>query len=221
MALYAAYAFDEGTGTTAADASGNSRNLTIASGHWSASGHTSNCLISTNNSAGSGTFLPSSTGFTLMAWCKFTSFAAWQSIIQTAQGDYWEVSPTAQWDFYSAGANFNPTASGTLTSNTWYHLAVTGATTGGFNLYTNGTNVFTGGTSLPAATAWTTAEFCGSGESPGNMLMDDLRVYDTVLTGAEITTLMGTPVTGGGGGPTFIASRPRVINTALTRAAYY
>ena len=84
--LVAAYGFDEGSGTTVADASGNGNNGTVTNATWAASGkfgkalqfNGTNALVSIPNAAS----LQLSTGMTLEAWVNpSTVNANWRDVI--------------------------------------------------------------------------------------------------------------------------------------------
>jgi hypothetical protein len=206
--LVAAYAFDEGTGTSATDASGNSNTGAITGATWNTTGKFGNSLTfngATNvvvvNASAS---LNLSTGMTLEAWVYPTvSQQGWRCIIQRATDAYFLQAGS------SAGA-MKPTAGGTFSGtdtyfvapdpvpiNTWSHLAVTwdGAT---MRLYVNGTQVASraqGGT-LQGTAQGAGAVRIGNNTYTENFLgrIDEVRIYNRALSGAEIVTDMNTPV---------------------------
>src|SRR5439155_25946221 len=85
VGLVAAYAFDEGLGTTVADASGNGNNGTVANTVWTASGKYGRAL--TFNGTSSMVTIPDAnsldltTGMTLEAWVNPTALSGWRSTI--------------------------------------------------------------------------------------------------------------------------------------------
>jgi hypothetical protein len=93
----------------------------------------------------------------------------------------------------STGAIKNLTSS-SLTANTWYHVAVTRNTsTGSMELYVNGTRVTSG--SGPAGTCTDPPAIRIGGNQTGdagkyfNGRLDEVRIYERVLSSAEITDL--------------------------------
>jgi hypothetical protein len=200
VALWSAYAFDEGTGTTAADASGNGRNATIGSTNWTASGHTGAAALSSSNRAIASLPITSFTAWTMMFWVKFTNLsAAFQSMAEfNSSTDFLEINSSGIVDLFIANGPISVTAPSALSAGTWVHVAARGNSTS-TDLVINGSQVATAGGQT--STGWTSAEFCGSTSQPGSMACDDLRVYDQRLDDATITNLMGTPVGGADSGP--------------------
>src|SRR5439155_25234045 len=81
----AAYSFDEGTGTTVADASGNANTGSINGATWNSGGKFRNAL-SFNGSSNWVTITHSAvlnltTGMTLEAWVKPAALANWRCVI--------------------------------------------------------------------------------------------------------------------------------------------
>ena len=92
--LVAAYSFDEGSGTTVHDASGNGNNGTIGGATWTTSGKYGNALVfngvsalvTINNSAS----LQLSTAMTLEAWVNPTVVSSiWQDVIYKGNDNYY------------------------------------------------------------------------------------------------------------------------------------
>ena len=82
-ALVAAYSFNEATGTTVADASGNGNTGTLASTTWTTSGKYGNALTFNGTSAtvniNDSALLHLTTGMTLEAWVRPTTVtSAWR-----------------------------------------------------------------------------------------------------------------------------------------------
>lgn len=83
--LVAAYSFDDGSGATAADLSGNGNAATLSGATWSPSGQYGGAAQLNGTSAlvrvADSTSLDLSTGMTLEAWVRPTSFSASQTLI--------------------------------------------------------------------------------------------------------------------------------------------
>ena len=83
--LVAAYGFNEGAGTTAADGSGNNQTGTLNGAAWSSAGKFGGALtfdgatswVTINNS----TLLQLTTGMTIEAWVQTTTPADWRCVI--------------------------------------------------------------------------------------------------------------------------------------------
>ena len=208
--LVAAYGFNEGQGTTTADASGNGLAGTLSNAKWVA-GKFGNALQFTGASNSRVTvantpLLQFTTAFTLSAW---VNPAASQHSEAMVIGK--EIPGNLPYVLYAKGSGIGPDAyvlingnyqlaasANTIPANTWTHLAVTydGAT---LSVYVNGT--------LAASTAVTGNLTTGSGALRiGNNTVfgsegfigsiDEVRVYNRAISAAEIQTDMVTPVSG-------------------------
>ena len=98
--LVAAYGFNEGTGTTIRDISGNGNNGTISGATWTTSGkygnalvfNGANALVTVNNSAS----LQLSTAMTLEAWVNpLVVSNDWQDVIYKGNDNYYLEGPPA------------------------------------------------------------------------------------------------------------------------------
>jgi glucose/arabinose dehydrogenase/chitodextrinase len=203
--LVAAYSFNEGTGTSVADASGNGNTGTINGATWVVAGKYgaalsfdgTNDLVVINHSSS----LSFSTGMTLEAWVLPTAAqSGWRTLIQKevdafflhASGGGAALQPTAGGTFNGSVDYFAPTA---LAVNTWSHVALTwnGST---MRLYINGVEAANHARGGPMQT--TTAPLRIGGNSPyGEFFLgriDEVRVYNRALSAAEIEADMNTPV---------------------------
>ena len=165
------------------------------------------------DSSGS-TALNMTNNFTAMAWMYVPSSPAGgypRTIIGTA-GTSW-----GGWTFGvregSLGVFFRPegyseydsgTANFTLTLGQWYHFAVTKSSTTGLTFYVDGTSVdnvaaYTGDLTPTdvSATSFTLGH-CKQNATWGlyGALLDEVRVYNTVLTASEIVSAAETPEPG-------------------------
>ena len=213
--LVAAYSFDEGSGTTVDDASGNGNNGTVSNTTWSTAGKYGGALqfngtssvVTIPNSAS----LQLSSGMTLEAWVDpSTVNANYRDVIYKANDNFYLEATSDNASKPDAGLIAGGTyadAFGTsaLTTNTWAFLTETynGSTLG---LYVNGTLVSS--TPHTGAIATSTNPMQIGGDSLYGQyfagLIDNVRVYNIALTAAQIQTDMTTPVgsSSGGSGPT-------------------
>jgi hypothetical protein len=203
--LVAAYAFDEGTGTTVADLSGNGRTGTIVSAVWSTSGkygkalsfNGTNARVSIPDAAA----LHLTTGMTLEAWINpSTVSSAWRDVIYKGNDNYYLMattspngSPAAGGTF--AGTNTNLLGTSALPVNTWTHLAATydGAM---LRLYVNGAPV-----SMVARTGALSSSTNPLGIGGDSIfgqyfsgLIDEVRVYNIALPPSQIQADMFAPL---------------------------
>jgi chitodextrinase len=208
--LVAAYAFNEGTGTTVSDSSGNSNNGTVSGATWTASGkygsalvfNGTSALVTINNSAS----LQLTTGMTLEAWVNPSVVnSAWRDVIYKGNDNYYLEGTSASGGAPAAGGTFGTVdatfyGTGALAVNTWTHLALTfdGTTA---RLYVNG--VLASSQTEPANLITSANPLQIGGDSLYGQffqgMIDEVRVYNVALTLAQIQTDMATPIAGGSG----------------------
>ncbi|MCK1597287.1 LamG-like jellyroll fold domain-containing protein [Bradyrhizobium sp. 164] len=221
--LVAAYSFDEGSGTTAGDSSGQSNLATLNNGvAWiagkngrAASFDGVNDFISIPNSASTNI---SGNALTLSMWINPQALASGDSVVI---GKFWNTTMSSpyyqyglelrggnQTDFYIGTSSGALVAAGgtTLPFNQWSHLAITfdGAQV---KTYVNGTLVNTQALSA-TITARGNPMRIGADASTAQFYkgaLDDLRIYNRALTLAQVQSDMTTPV----GNPT--TGSPQVL----------
>ncbi len=209
--LVAAYAFDENSGTTARDASGQANTGTVYGATWTRgkfgsalSFNGTNAWVTMPDTAA----LDLTTGITLEAWVYPIALSGgstngWRTVILK------EAGSTAAYDLYAnqetnapssylsiSGADYGIVGPSPLPLNTWTHLAATydGARQ---RLFINGTQ--------SAERAQTGAVLVSSGvlRVGGNSIwgeyfqgvIDNVRIYNRALTQTELLVNMSTPVT--------------------------
>jgi len=205
--LVAAYAFDDGSGTTATDSSGKTNTGTLVNATWSGAGKFGGAL-SFNGTArvdvANSTSLQLTSAMTLEAWVNpSTVSSVWRDVIYKGNDNYYlegtsdhSGAPDAGGTF--GGANANAFGTTALPVNTWSHLALTydGAT---LSLYVNGALVSSVARTGAIATSTNPLQIGGDGLFGQNFngLIDEVRIYNTALTAAAIQTDMNTAVAGG------------------------
>ncbi len=108
----AAYSFDEGAGTTVADASGSGNGGTIGSATWTPSGKYGNALtfngtsarVTVNDSAS----LDLTVGMTLEAWAYPTALGGWRDVIYKGQNDIYYLEGVSPGGPPAMGGTFSP-----------------------------------------------------------------------------------------------------------------
>jgi chitodextrinase len=206
--LVAAYAFDEGSGTTVNDASGNGNNGTVANGAWSTSGkygkaiqfNGTSTLVTIPDSAA----LHLTTGMTLEAWVNPSSVtSAWRDAIYKGNDNYYLEATSASASkpdagLIGGGSYADAFGTSALPANTWSFLTETydGST---LRLYVNGTQVASTAHTGNIATSTNPLQIGGDSIYGQffNGLIDNVRVYNIALTAAQIQTDQTTAVTTG------------------------
>lgn len=216
QAPVAAYSFNEGTGTKAADSSGNANDLTIPSDAWTVSGK-NNKAASFNGTAASvakandTASLDLGASGTIEAWFKPAALNQWHGLVAKGGANDDNVHNYAlEVDnankarcIIGNGLNAVTLVSNTTLSSTasFYHLAcVWNGTT--VTLYINGAaDNSTGQSLVPSAnlSPLLVGQY-GGGSDPAKGIIDDVRIYNKALTAADITSDMAAPV--GDGAPT-------------------
>ena len=203
--LVAAYAFNEGSGSTTADASGQGNTGTISGATWTASGRFGGALsfngtsswVTVNDAAS----LHLTSGVTLEAWVKLTAVTGWQAAVIKEQPGGLAYSLYSNTDRNVPSGTIHTTSDVNLYGNlkvpvnTWTHLATTydGAT---LRLYVNGAQVSSQAVAGQMPTSTSPLRMGGDsvwGEYL-NGLIDEVRIYNRALSAAEIQTDINTPI---------------------------
>ena len=224
VGLVAAYGFDEGSGATVTDASGNGNNGTISNATWSTAGKYGNALSFNGTNAlltiPDATSLHLSSGMTLEAWVDpSTVDATWRDVIYKANDNFYlEATSTngsaPDGGLIAGGTYADAFGTAKLTANTWAFLTETydGAT---LRLYVNGTQV--AATAHTGAITTSTNPLQIGGDSLYGQffagLIDNVRIYNVARTAAQIQTDESTPV-GSTGGDTTPPSQPGTLSAS-------
>jgi hypothetical protein len=205
--LVAAYNFNQGSGATLTDVSGNNNHGVLANGPvWTTAGKYggaltfdgANDLVSIND----GPSLDLTTGMTLEAWVKPSTAAGWRTILlkeipgNLAYGTYANQSgqrPGAE--IRVGGKTYNTSGNNSLSTITWTHLA---ATYDGSMLrfYVNGIQSASRTVSGPIATSSNPLRIGGNliwGEYFRGQI-DEVRIYNGALTQSQIQADMAAPL---------------------------
>jgi fibronectin type 3 domain-containing protein len=196
--------FDETSGTTAIDA-WSSRSATLATGATWAAG-TINNSINLDGTANGYVTLPAGivsalNDFSITAWVKLDATANWARVFDFGSGTgvYMFLTTrngangTVRYSILApGGAEQQITTTTSLTTGTWYHVAMTQAGTTGI-LYVNGVEVGrnTNLTLKPSSLGNTTQNWIGKSQWPDPLLagkVDEFKIYSRVLSASEIYT---------------------------------
>jgi hypothetical protein len=203
------YPFDDGSGTTAIDATGNGRTATLAGGVGWTTGRSGGAV----NLGGTGAhvampagILAGVTAFTVAGWVRLTAIANWARVFDFGSGTGTNMFFTARSG--SGTARFAITNSGSggeqridapsaLPTGAWTHFVVTQTGNLGI-LYINGAEVARNSamTLRPSNLGSTTQNWIGRSQYSGdpylNAAVDGFRVYSRALSASEISTLFSS-----------------------------
>ncbi|HXE12539.1 MAG TPA: LamG-like jellyroll fold domain-containing protein [Bryobacteraceae bacterium] len=207
--LVAAYGFNEGSGSTVTDLSGNGNNGTITDATWSPSGKFGSALVFNGTSArvniNDSVSLHLSSVMTVEAWINPSAVTSvWRDVIYKGVDSIYLEATSDHSKVPAAGGTFGDNdiaAFGTsaLALNVWVHLAETydGST---IRLYVNGVQVSS--LAQTGAIAPSAKPLQIGGDSDWGQYfkgaIDEIRVYNGALTAAQIQTDMNTPLTAAG-----------------------
>ena len=204
--MFAYYPFDQTAGPTITDASGNGRNGTLSGAATFPAGVIGNGL-SLPGASGDYVTLPSAfiqtlTNITITVWVNVYTDQTWQRVFDfgSSQNVYMFLTShaggaNARFAITTAGNTMEQQLNGTavLPTGAWTHVAIVLGSNGG-TLYINGAVVATN-TSLtlrPSDLGATTNNYLGRSQFADpyfNGEVDDLRIYASALTAAQITTI--------------------------------
>ena len=234
----AAYAFNEGSGTSAADASGSGLTGTLTNGAgWGTGRNAGAVLLDGVNDfveLGNPALLQLTGSMTVSAWVNSAAFPGDDAAIvsKRAGGEVgYQLDTTVDRGprtigfklTNSSGGNMFRYGATTLQANTWYHVTgVYNAATSELHVYLNGQ--LDDGTLLGTVTATqqNSSANVNIGRRPGsnsfnlNGRIDDARIYNRALTPTEIQADMNTPVAGGTGDTTAPTAPTNLSATAAS-----
>jgi glucose/arabinose dehydrogenase/chitodextrinase len=219
----ASYAFDEGAGTTTADASGHGLTGTLTNGAGWAAGKNGtavsldgvNAFVTLGNPSG----LQLTGSMTISAWINSAAFPADDAAVVSKRGSNgFQLDTTIDTGprtvgfklTNSSGADMFRYGATAMQPNSWYHVAgVYNASARTLDVYLNGQldDGATVGTVTTAQQNSSQNVLVGQRPAGGSFAfhgqIDDVRIYPRALTAAEVQTDMATPVgSSGPGDPT-------------------
>ncbi|MGO4548347.1 DUF5695 domain-containing protein [Paenibacillus sp. 2TAB23] len=219
--VIANYLFNETSGTSASDASGNGKHATLTGGTTWVAGKAGNAL----NLNGTNAYASLPTGivsgvndFTIATWVKIDTLSDWGRIFDfgTGTSNYMFLAPQVG----GSGMRFSITTGGNgseqqlnapvLPTGVWKHVAVTLSGTTG-RLYVDGVQVAsnTAMTLKPSSLGSTTQNYIGKSQFSDPYLdgaVDDFRIYSRALSVTELAALFNGTTSSGNIAPLGTAS---------------
>ena len=211
--LVAAYGFEEGTGNTASDGSGNALAGTINGATWTTDGKFGKALSFNGATSfvdlGNPTALQVTGSMTIEAWVKASANPADDGqIVSKWNGSGWQFKTSPDTGPHTFGFGVSGAGSGMTqrysssgrSLSTWYHIAgVYDATARTLSTYVNGVlnNGQLSGTVPSAQVNPPVNVNIGRRTDDGfhfSGVIDEVRIYNRALTPTEIQTDMATPV---------------------------
>jgi len=197
--------FDEGSGTTAYDSSGNDNDGTLINGPTWVDGKFGKALQYDGSDDyvevpdSTSLDIPEGSKISITAWVKADAFNTPNLILAKAtsgsKGNYHFGVHNGQYlyfSFYNGGWRELRDDTTPLSTGTWYFVAVTfDSSTDECKLYINGNNVKTGSIPYDLITndeSLTIARYLGGG-NPWDGIIDELHIYNKILTQEEISDL--------------------------------
>lgn len=202
------WGLDEGTGTTAADSSGNGNTGTLRSGATWATGPIGTHAVALNGTATGNIDIPTpvvdtSQSFTVSAWVKLNSTAGFQTVASidgtNVSGFFLQLrADTGKFAFTriagdSATGGSTASASSAPTTGSWYHLVgVDDVSAGKLHLYVDGQQTdadYTGQWKATGHTLIGRGLFGGAPVDFVNGSVDDVQMYQGALTTTQVRAL--------------------------------
>lgn len=210
----ARWGFDEGTGSTAADATGNGHTAALGSGaSWVTPGRVgAHALALDGTPAGTATAtgptVDTGHSFSVAAWVKPGSVTGFQTAVSTdggqVSGYYLQLrGDTGKFAFTRLASDSVAAAVSTVpstsapTAGQWYHLVgVDDTAAGRLSLYVNGvlqgSTGYTGDWTASGDTAIGRGRYAGAPADFFTGAVDDVQTFDHALTADEVQGVVGT-----------------------------
>jgi glucose/arabinose dehydrogenase len=204
--LVGAWGFDDGSGSAARDASGSGNDGVVSGAAWSAGGRFGGALdfdgVDDWVTVADDDSLDMTGPLTLEAWVRPDTLGTWDTVVMKEAAGYFSYAlyGTTAWAAPSGWArDAVAEAKQPLAANGWTHLAVTydGTNT---RLYVNGALVTSTASPFSLPNSDRPLRIGGNGIWSGEFfdgLIDEVRVYNRTLTGAEVVSDMNAAVGGG------------------------
>jgi hypothetical protein len=196
--------FDEGTGTTTADSSGNNNTGTLNNDPTWTTGKYGNAISfdGTNDYIYLASDTVSTNTITVCAWMYPKVLNQWRMIIGNARFFFGVSNANNSLALFSDSSKYNAVASAnnSISLNIWQHICGVRLSDGSTSLYINGTQSGTSGNSGIPVIGFGLAIGAADvfGDYTFNGLIDEVRIYNRALAASEVLELYnytsgGTP----------------------------
>lgn len=189
--LLAWWRFDEGSGTSVADSSGNGKTGTLTGGATFTTSNGSHGAMNFDGANGKMAVSVSSGGtatYSISMWFfPIPSSDSYGAVLTADQsGGFYYRGSTTKADFYFGGDHLNNSA---ISENSWHHIAIViSAGSGTFYLDGSADGTFSSATDF---TFLTMGDDGGSETFKGKI--SDARIYNRAITSGEVTQLFTHP----------------------------
>ncbi len=208
--LLVAYPLDQGTGNVLSDGSGNGNNGSVVGAVWSAGRFGSGLWFDGNTAYTIANPVRSfpTTALTAEFWVRTSDVLNQGTVISYAvsgSDNEFRVYDYNSLQISVKTTSATPATGVSVNDGLWHHVAVTWQSSDGrVQIYKDGALAFTGNIAVGAAITGGGAlvlgqdqDFVGGGFEPAQAcrgLLDEVRIYNRVLTRAEIQSDMGAPI---------------------------
>ena len=189
--LLSYWAFNQTSGTTATDSSGNNKTATLIGSPTWTTGVAGNGLQFNGTSAYLNAGTVSVSSFTISTWVNMSaSQSGWGSLVMKQNSFGLEVQNGTVYANVGNGSTWTNTVNAPLTAGTWKHVVQTfNGSTNTNSIYVDGVLRASGtGTFTNSASNLLIGSWNGSSEF-FNGKIDEVRVYNSALTATEISAL--------------------------------
>ena len=207
--LLLCYHFDEASGTSAADASGNGSTGTLTSGAaFDPSGRINGCVLldGSNDYVSGPTLVGPSGGFTFAAWVKPDVVSGYRVLCTIGAGSnkycwiYVDPSGLLWASIFATGetASITRNTGAVVSANTWQHVVFTwdgGTAYTSIKIYVDGTQAdssSSGTGTFTASSSNSLTVYFGDRRGSSNAFdgrMDEVRLYSRALSAGDVTEL--------------------------------
>ncbi|MDE2038306.1 MAG: peptidoglycan-binding protein [Patescibacteria group bacterium] len=195
--LIAWWKLDDGSGSTASDSSGIGNSGAITGATWT-TGQSGGALAfaASNDRAMASADLIGAGDVSVCAW-YYAASAPFGAILASNGKFALSISVSNRWDLTSDGSHDFLSATNAIVTGAWNHVCATRASSGAGVIYVNGVQSGAGSSGTPVAGSPFTVGNHPWQSHPWNGSIDDVRVYNRLLSAAEVQAIYAEGASGG------------------------